>query len=158
MRYLKIYEEFDPSDSIKEDIKDIFIDLTDKYFDIKVDDFGKIEISKNRTVGGWEFQYQSSLWDIDSDVIDSVLRLIDYLRTNKLYLNDMIIQRKTIKTHPVTRLKRAEVSDHGVVNVDERGFMILADNYVNDITGEYEKEWVTEPIHKIIIKYSNRNL
>ena len=28
MKYLKVYEEFEPKDSVKEDIKDIFIELT----------------------------------------------------------------------------------------------------------------------------------
>jgi hypothetical protein len=38
MRYLKLYEEWEPKNSVKEDIKDIFIDLTDNYLDVQITD------------------------------------------------------------------------------------------------------------------------
>ena len=90
MKYIspyKIYESFIPSDIIKDDIKYIFIDLIDDEFDIKIDDYGKIEIIKSSY--STHQPIKDSYWEIKPNVTESILRLIDYLSQNKLYLNEL---------------------------------------------------------------------
>lgn len=162
MIHLKLFENFD--ESIKQDIEDIFIDLTDNYLEVDVDhSYGsldpnrlyrsKIEISKYRDPLLLDFRnLTDSEFNIDSDIIDSMLRFIDYLKSNKLYLNDIIIYRIIIQD--VRGLKRLSEDYLTVSNITEEGLFI--NNFNN--TGRYESELVTEPVNKIIIKYSNKNL
>jgi hypothetical protein len=82
-----------------------------------------------------------------------MLRFIDYLKSNKLYLNDIIIYRIIIKD--VRGLKRLSEDYLTVSNITEEGLFI---NNFNNNTDRYESELVTEPVNKIIIKYSNKNL
>ena len=51
-------------------------------------------------------------------------------------------------------LKRLSEDYLTVSNITEEGLFI--NNFNN--TGRYESELVTEPVNKIIIKYSNKNL
>lgn len=147
MRYLKLYEEFEPKASVKEDIRDIFIELTDKYFDVQVDDFGKIVISKPNESATVLQDYD---FDIDSNIIDSILRLIDYLKSNKLYLNNIIIQK--LRLGSVSGLRRWVTDDLYVSNITEEG--LFTSKFI-DQTGRYESKLFSEQAHKIIIKYSN---
>jgi len=152
MRYLKVYEEFEPKASVKEDIKDIFIELTDNYLDVQVDDFGKIIISKPNG-SDTNLQIISSTYydfDIDSYIIDSILRLIDYLKSNKLYLNNIIIQK--LRLGSVSGLRRWVTDDLYVSNITEEG--LFTSKFI-DQTGRYVNKLFTEEAHKIIIKYSN---
>jgi hypothetical protein len=159
MKYLKIYEEFEPSSSLKEDIKDIFIDLTDNYLGVEVDDWGKILITKTNELSTKRTDYN---FDIDSNIIDSILRLIDYLKSNKLYVNNIIIQKFVLKPIKMMRglgeietqhaLTKWVIDDLYVSNITEEG---LFTSKFNDKTNKYESELFTEPVNKIIIKYSN---
>jgi hypothetical protein len=148
MRYLKIYEEFEPSSSLKEDIKDIFIELTDNYLDVEVDNYGKILITKPNELATQLTDYN---FDIDSYIIDSILRLIDYLKSNKLYLNDIIIQRLKISS-VVGGMRRWVTDDLYVSNITDEGLFI---SEFNDKTSKYVSKLFTEQAHQIIIKYSN---
>lgn len=150
--YLKVYEEFEPKASVKEDIKDIFIELTDNYLDVELDDFGTIIISKSNG-SDTNLQIISSTYydfDIDSYIIDSILRLIDYLKSNKLYLNNIIIQK--LRLGSVSGLRRWVTDDLYVSNITEEG--LFTSKFI-DQTGRYESKLFSEPAHKIIIKYSN---
>ena len=149
MKYLKIYEEFGPN-SLKEDIKDIFIELTDNYLDVEVDNYGKIVISRPNELATNLTDYD---FNIDSDIIDSILRFIDYLRTNKLYLNDIII--KKLRLARVSGLRRWVEDDLNVTNITEQGLFISDFNYKTD---KYESKLFTDQAHKIVIKYSDKNL
>jgi hypothetical protein len=167
MKYLKSRKVFEQNsdESIKDDIKDIFIDLTDNYLDVEVDhSYGsldpnrlyrsKVEISKYRDPFLLDFRnLTDSEFNIDSDIIDSILRFIDYLKSNNLYLNEIIIYRIIIKD--VRGLKRLSEDYLTVSNITEEG---LFTNNINNNTDRYESELVTEPVNKIIIKYSNKNL
>jgi hypothetical protein len=160
MRYLKLYEEWEPKDSVKEDIKDIFIELTDNYLDVHIDDFGKIFITKPlkmpnelSTHPRFAFKLTDYNFDIDSNIIDSILRFIDYLKQNKLYLNEIIIRRLRRKT--INGVARRVTDDLYVSNITEEGLFIRE---FNDKVGKYESELFLEPVHQIIIKYSNKNL
>jgi hypothetical protein len=147
MRYLKIYEEFEPKDSVKEDIKDIFIELTDNYLDVQITDTGKIFITKPNEVAS---QLTDHNFDIDSYIIDSILRLIDYLKSNKLYLNDIIIQK--LRLGSVGGLRRWVTDDLYVSNITEEGLFI---SKFNDKTSKYKSKLFLEQAYQIIIKYSN---
>ena len=147
MRYLKLYEEFEPKDSVKEDIKDIFIDLTDNYLDVQITDTGNIFITKPNELSTNLHDYE---FNIDSNVIESILRLIDYLKSNKLYLNDIVIQK--LKLSKVMGLRRWTEDDFNVTNITEEGLFI---SKFNDKTSRYESKLFSEPAYKIIIKYSN---
>ena len=147
MRYLKLYEEWEPKDSVKEDIKDIFIELTDNYLDVQITDTGKILITKPNESAT---NLHDHNFDIDSYIIDSILRLIDYLRSNKLYLNDIIIQK--LRLGRVDGLRRWVTDDLYVSNVTEEG--LFTSKFI-DQTGRYKNKLFTEQAYKIIIKYSN---
>jgi hypothetical protein len=154
--YLKIYEEFEPSSSLKEDIKDIFIELTDNYLDVEVDNYGKILITKPNELASQLTDYN---FDIDSYIIDSILRLIDYLKSNKLYLNDIIIQRLKISS-VVGGMRRWVTDDLYVSNITEEGLFIsdLSKTYDSSLLksgDKYVSKLFTEQAHQIIIKYSN---
>lgn len=154
MKYLKIYEEFEPSSSLKEDIKDIFIELTDNYLDVEVDNYGTIVISKPNELATNLTDYD---FNIDSDIIDSILRFIDYLRTNKLYLNDIII--KKLRLAHVDGLRRWVVDNLNVTNITEEGLFITKFNFGGSTTtNKFYSELFTDQAHKIIIKYSDKNL
>ena len=162
MKHIKIYEEFDPSNSIKEDIKDIFIDVTDNYLDVQITDSGKIVISNPNESAR---SLKDHNFDIYSNIIDSILRLIDYLKQNKLYMNNIIIKKLRL-SHVVDSpsslladgIRRWVEDDIYVTNVTEEGLFIAKHKRKNDKYlgfGLYYNELFTDPVHKIIIKYSN---
>jgi hypothetical protein len=156
MKYLKIYEEFEPS-SVEDDIKDIFIELTDNYFDVRLKDWSNtmggygdinnlnmISISKSKQLSDPLMPVHN--FEIDSNIIDSILRLIDYLRSNNLYLNDITIA----KLRPFHR--RWILDDINVTDVTKEGFFIK-----KSIKNKNNKLF-TDPVYEIIIKYSNKSL
>ena len=159
MKYLKFFEGFKSSDTISEDIKDIFLELVDKGFHVRVsddDDPGFITIYH----GSWRPKYnvyhlslqfrphprdsdRNDLgWEIDSDVIGCILRLIDYLRMSKLYLNSIYID----------YTKPGQFSEHKLVTkVTEEGL------FISEITtlGGIKVDWM---IDKMKLKYSKSNI
>ena len=160
MRYLKVYEEFEPKDSVKEDIKDIFIELTDNYLDVQITDTGKIFITKPyESIINATNQLTDYNFDIDSYIIDSILRLIDYLRYNKLYLNDIIIEK--LRRTTINGMPKWVIDNLYVSNITEEGLFIPVTSVTSrfiDKTGRYQNKLFSAPAHKIIIKYSDKNL
>lgn len=150
MKYLKFFEGFKSSGTISEDIKDIFLELVDKGFHVRVsddDDPGFITIYH----GSLSLQFRPHPrdsdrndlgWEIDSDVIGCILRLIDYLRMSKLYLNSIYIDYS----------KPGKFSEHKLVtNVTEEGL------FISEITtlGGIKVDWM---IDKMKLKYSKSNI
>lgn len=83
MRFIRLYEEFDTSGPIKDDIRDILIDIADDGFEVRISDFGMITIRKSKPfLDG----IRLIPFKVDSAIIDSILRLIKYCDMNKLYL------------------------------------------------------------------------
>lgn len=83
MKFIRLYEEFDTSGTIKDDIRDILIDLEDDGFEVRISDFGMITIRKSKPfLDG----IRLIPFKVDSAIIDSILRLIRYCDMNKLYL------------------------------------------------------------------------
>jgi len=145
--FIRMYEEFEPKDSVKKYIKDIFLELTDNYLDVQITDTGKILISKSNELATQLTDYN---FDIDSYIIDAILRLIDYLKSDGLYLNDIIIQK--LRRRTMNGLAQWVTDDIYVSNITEEG---LFTSKFNDKTSKYESKLFSEPAHKIIIKYSN---
>lgn len=156
MKYLKFFEGFKSSDTISDDIKDIFLELVDKGFHVRVSDddnnsgfitiyHGSLSLQFRPTTI-WGHPRDSDRndlgWEIDSDVIGCILRLIDYLRMSKLYLNSIYIDYTKPGQFSETKF---------VTNVTEEGL------FISEITslGGIKVDW---PIDKMKLKYSNKNL
>lgn len=84
MKFIRLYEEFDTSGTIKDDIRDILIDLEDDGFEVRISDFGMITI--RRKSKPFLDGVRLIPFKVDSTIIDSILRLIKYCDINKLYL------------------------------------------------------------------------
>lgn len=139
MKYLRrynVFEGFKWSDSVGDDISDIFLELVDKGFNVRV-----IEREES-TDSGFITILKSPEFDIDSDVIDCLLRLIDYLRMSKLYLNSFSVLYSKPGQFSETKF---------VTNVTEEGL------FISELTslGGIKVDW---PINRIKLKYSKFNI
>ena len=158
MKYLKFFEGFKSSDTISDDIKDIFLELVDKGFHVRVSDnddhsgfitiyHGSLSFLDSQLAWLRRKQFRPSDrndlgWEIDSDVIGCILRLIDYLRMSKLYLNSIYID----------YTKPGQFSENKfVTNVTEEGL------FISEITslGGIKVDWM---IDKMKLKYSKSNI
>ena len=139
MKYLRkynLFEGFKSSDSVRDDIKDIFLELVDKGFHVRVSD------DDNNSGFITIYPESHNVFDIDSDIIGCILRLIDYLRMSKLYLNSIYID----------YTKPGEFSlNKFVTNVKEEGL------FISELTslGGIKVDW---PIDRIKLKYSKSNI
>ena len=131
-----LFEGFKSSDSVGDDIKDIFLDLVDKGFNVRV--IGREE----STDSGFITILKSPEFDIDSDIIDCILRLIDYLRISNLYLNSIYID----------YTKPGQFSENKfVTNVTEEGL------FISELGGGFRIK-VDWSINSIKLKYSKFNI
>ena len=150
MKYLKkynLFEGFKSSDSISDDIKDIFLELVDKGFHVRVSDDDNNSGFITIYHGSLSLQFRPHPrdsdrndlgWEIDSDVIGCLLRLIDYLKISDLHLNSIYIDYS----------KPGKFSEHKfVTKVREEGL------FISEIAslGGTKVDW---PIEKMKIKYS----
>ena len=151
MKYLKFFEGFKSSDSISDDIKDIFLELVDKGFHVRVSDDDNNSGFITIYHGSLSLQFRPHPrdsdrndlgWEIDSDVIGCLLRLIDYLRMSKLYLNSIYIDYTKPGQFSETKF---------VTNVTEEGL------FISEITslGGIKVDWM---IDKMKLKYSKSNI
>ncbi len=144
MRYLRkynLFEGFKSSDSVRDDIKDIFLELVDKGFHVHVPSFPDVP-------GFINIYGTSRRWEIDSDIIDCLLRLIDYLKMSDLYLNSIYIDYS----------KPGKFSEHKLVTkVTEEGLFISEITSLGGICrlNQLKVDW---PIKKMKIKYSKSNI
>lgn len=138
MKYLKFFEGFKSSDSVSDDIKDIFLELVDKGFHVRVSD----DDNNSGFITIYHGNSADLGWEIDSDVIGCLLRLIDYLRMSKLYLNSIYINYTKPGQFSETKF---------VTNVTEEGL------FISEITslGGIKVDW---PIDKMKLKYSKSNI
>jgi len=133
MKHLKKFNESSVSDSVGNDIKDIFLELVDKEFHVR--------LSEESTHSGFITILKSPEFDIDSDIIDCILRLIDYLRISKLYLNSIYIKYS----------KPGKFSENKfVTKVTEEGL------FISELGGGFRIK-VDWSIDRIKIKYSKEN-
>ena len=129
MRYLKPYQLFESfSDEVRDDIIDIFAELQDNGFLVLVDaspyHSGFITI----------LLPNDKLFTLDSEIVQSILRLIDYLRMNKLYLNEL-----TIKYPTHWNLPASDITEEGIFIKGELELKTDSDSKIRQIKIKYSK-------------------
>jgi hypothetical protein len=128
MKYLKIYEEFGSNDDVKSDIKDIFAELEDNGFLVLVDaspyHSGFITI----------LLADDKLFTLDSEIVQTILRFIDYLRMSKLYLNEL-----TIKYPTHWNLHASDITEEGIFIKGELELKTDSDSKIRQIKIKYSK-------------------
>lgn len=135
MKFIRLYEEFDTSGSIKDDIRDILIDLEDDGFEVRISDFGTITIRKSKPfLDG----VRLIPFKVDSTIIDSILRLIKYCDINKLYLI-------SFKFSIPPSHKSAFGGNDSASNITEKGIFggngKIVDYDINSIRIEISNKW-----------------
>jgi hypothetical protein len=128
MRYLKIYEEFNSNEDVKSDIRDIFSELEDSGFLVLLDasDYhsGFITILLD----------DDKLFTIDSEMIQTILRFIDYLKMSGLYLNEL-----TIKYPTHWNLPASDITEEGIFIKGELELKTDSDSKIRQIKIKYSK-------------------
>jgi hypothetical protein len=128
MRYLKIYEEFNSNEDVKSDIRDIFSELEDSGFLVLVDasDYhsGFITILLD----------DDKLFTLDSEMIQTILRFIDYLKMSGLYLNEL-----TIKYPTHWNLPASDITEEGIFIKGELELKTDSDSKLRQIKLKYSK-------------------
>jgi hypothetical protein len=129
MRYLKPYQIFEASsDEVRDDIIDIFAELQDNGLTVLVD------ASPNHS-GFITILLDDKLFTLDSDIIESILRLIDYLRMNKLYLNEL-----TIMYPSSWNLPASDITEEGIFIKGELEVKVNSDTKIKRIKIKYSKK------------------
>jgi len=129
MRYLKPYQLFESfSDEVRDDIKDIFAELEDNGLTVLVDaspyHSGFITILLDN----------DKLFTLDSEIVQSILRLIDYLRMNKLYLNELTIMYPSYWILPAS-----DITEEGIFIKGELELKTDSDSKIRQIKIKYSK-------------------
>jgi hypothetical protein len=129
MKYLKPYQLFESfSDEVRDDIKDIFAELEDNGLTVLVDaspyHSGFITILLDN----------DKLFTLDSEIVQSILRLIDYLRMNKLYLNELTIMYPSYWILPAS-----DITEEGIFIKGELGLKTDSDSKIRQIKIKYSK-------------------
>jgi hypothetical protein len=128
MRYLKIYEEFNSNEDVKSDIRDIFSELEDSGFLVLLDasDYhsGFITILLD----------DDKLFTLDSEMIQTILRFIDYLKMSGLYLNEL-----TIKYPTHWNLPASDITEEGIFIKGELELKTDSDSKLRQIKLKYSK-------------------
>jgi hypothetical protein len=128
MRYLKIYEEFNSNEDVKSDIRDIFSELEDSGFLVLLDasDYhsGFITILLD----------DDKLFTIDSEMIQTILRFIDYLKMSGLYLNEL-----TIKYPTHWNLPASDITEEGIFIKGQLEVKVNSDTKIKRIKIKYSK-------------------
>ena len=129
MRYLKPYQLFESfSDEVRDDIKDIFAELEDNGLTVLVDaspyHSGFITILLDN----------DKLFTLDSEIVQSILRLIDYLRMNKLYLNEL-----TVMYSSSWNLPASDITEEGIFIKGQLEVKVNSDTKIKRIKIKYSK-------------------
>jgi hypothetical protein len=132
MRYLRKFNESSVED-VKADIKDIFSELEDN---------GLTVLVMNENYDGSRFITifldngftSNNLFTLDSEIVESILRLIDYLRMNKLYLNELTIM---YPSHWI--LPASDITEEGIFIKGELELKTDSDSKIRQIKIKYSK-------------------
>ena len=153
MRYLNIYEEFGSNEDVKSDIKDIFVELEDKGFTVLIDD------SSHHSGFITILLPNDKLFTLESEIIESILRLIDYLKINGLYLNELnIISRYGSKRDPYDITRTVHLPNQSSLrnppDITEEGI------FIKGLYGSGDTELKVDNVRNLFyikIKYSKEN-
>jgi hypothetical protein len=130
MRYLKIYEEFNSNEDVKSDIRDIFSELEDNGFFVHVDSSPDNSGFVTILIEG----YNEKLFTLDSEMIQTILRFIDYLKMSGLYLNEL-----TIKYPTHWNLPASDITEEGIFIKGELELKTDSDSKLRQIKLKYSK-------------------
>jgi hypothetical protein len=134
MKYLKPYQLFESfSDEVRDDIKDIFAELEDNGLTVLVD--ASPYHSRFITICLDNGFTSDNLFTLDSEIIESILRLIDYLRMNKLYLNELTIM---YPSHWI--LTASDITEEGIFIKGELELKTDSDSKIRQIKIKYSKD------------------
>jgi hypothetical protein len=157
MRYLqsrsvfehsKIYEAFDSNKDVRDDIKDIFRELEDSRFTVSVE---QVHTSVSRVSGVITISDGDKLFTLNSEIVESILRLIDYLRMSnnsqefKLYLNQLEVMTitKKITGYQITSVKQNlianKITEEGIFIKDKLELGVNSDIKLKHIKIKYSK-------------------
>ena len=134
MRYLKTYRIFEASsDEVRDDIKDIFVELEDNGFLVLLDESSTH--SGFITTGSITILLDGDkLFTLESEIVQSILRLIDYLRMNKLYLNELTIM---YPSHWI--LPASDITEEGIFIKGQLELKTDSDSKIRQIKIKYSK-------------------
>jgi len=130
MRYLKIYEEFNSNEDVKSDIRDIFSELEDSGFFVHVDSSPDNSGFVTILIEG----YNEKLFTLDSEMIQTILRFIDYLKMSGLYLNEL-----TIKYPTHWNLPASDITEEGIFIKGELELKVNSHSKLRQIKLKYSK-------------------
>ena len=135
MRYLNSYKLFEASsDEVRDEIKDIFAELEDN---------GLTVLVMNENYDGSRFITicldngftSNNLFTLDSEIVESILRFIDYLRMNKLYLNEINIMYPSQWILPAS-----DITEEGIFIKGQLELKTDSDSKIRQIKIKYSKE------------------
>ena len=135
MKYLNSYKLFEASsDEVRDEIKDIFVELEDNGLTVLVMEenydgsrFIVIYLDNGFT--------SNNLFTLDSEIVESILRLIDYLRMNKLYLNEINIMYTSQWILPAS-----DITEEGIFIKGQLELKTDSDSKIRQIKIKYSKE------------------
>ena len=135
MRYLKTYKIFEASsDEVRDDIIDIFAELQDGGLTVSVMK-ENYDGSRFITIFLDNGFTSDNLFTLESEIVESILRLIDYLRMNKLYLNELTIM---YPSHWI--LPASDITEEGIFIKGELELKTDSDSKIRQIKIKYSKE------------------
>ena len=132
MRYLRKFNESSNED-VKADIKDIFSELEDNGFLVLLDESSTH--SGFITTGSITILLDGDkLFTLDSEIVQTILRFIDYLRMSKLYLNEITIK---YPTHWI--LPASDITEEGIFIKGQLELKTDSDSKIRQIKLKYSK-------------------
>lgn len=143
MKHIKTYGKFTDghyqifeasSDEVRDDIIDIFAELQDNGLTVSVMK-ENYDGSRFITIFLDNGFTSDNLFTLDSEIVESILRLIDYLRMNKLYLNELNIM---YPSHWI--LPASDITEEGIFIKGELELKTDSDSKIRQIKIKYSKE------------------
>ncbi len=124
MNHLKTYKIFESFEDVKSDTKDIFAELDDNGFFVHVDSSPDNSGFLTILIEG----YNEKLFTLESEIVQTILRFIDYLRMSKLYLNEI-----TIKYPTHWNLVASDITEEGIFIKGELELKTDSDSKIRQI-------------------------
>jgi hypothetical protein len=133
MKYLKLFENF-----IESDISSIFLDLEDRGFTIDIHNLEKVE---QYLIGIKKFEGHLKPFEVDSDIIDCILRLKEFAPGEGFIVDNVSIN------HPFHKQQSKDV------NITDEGFFVKsvygAPFQPDEVKVDYPIMWISIKLKKI---------
>jgi len=135
MRFLKLFENFS---NIESDISSIFLDLEDRGFTIDIHNLEKVE---QYLIGIKKFEGHLKPFEVDSDIIDCILRLKEFAPDEGFIVDNVSIN------HPFHKQQSKDV------NITDEGFFVKsvygAPFQPDEVKVDYPIMWISIKLKKI---------